>query len=74
MDTSGFYAIGGFILIDNQKILFISQAYFQRFFTQLWNKHITAKKIVAILHALSILLSLLAQSRFIIYENDTGIV
>ena len=55
-DASGFYGIGGFILMDNQKIPPISQAFSQRFSTRLRNKHTTVKEMFAVLHALSTVL------------------
>ena len=73
-DASGLYGIGGFILMDNQKIPPISQAYSQRFSTRLRNKHITVKEMFAVLHALSTWLPLLARSRLIIYGDNTGVV
>ena len=60
--------------MDNQKIRFILQAYSQRFFTRLWNKYITIKKMFVVLHAFSTWLSLLAWSHFIIYRDNIGIV
>lgn len=73
-DASSLYGIGGFILMEDQKIPPISQAFSQKFSTRLRNKHITVKEMFAVLHVLNTWLPLLAQSHLIIYGDNTGVL
>lgn len=73
-DASGRYGIGGFLLMDNQKVPPISQAFSQIFSTRLRNKHITVKEMSAVLYALNTWLLLFADSHLITYGDNTGVV
>lgn len=73
-DALGLHGISSFFLTEGQDIPPVSQALSEKFSTKNWKKHITVKKMFAILHAFKTWLPLLAGCRLISYGDNTGVV